>query len=52
MHTLAGYFREHGATVTTLRAGFDPSLLDEYAPDLVVLSPGPGRRPTSSATSC
>jgi anthranilate synthase len=43
VHTLAGYFREQGASVTTLRAGFDVALLDEYAPDLVVLSPGPGR---------
>ncbi len=43
VHTLAGYFREAGAEVTTLRAGFDPGLLDSYAPDLVVLSPGPGR---------
>jgi len=43
VHTLAGYFREHGAEVTTLRAGFDPGRLDDYAPDLVVLSPGPGR---------
>jgi len=43
VHTLAGYFRELGAEVTTLRAGFDPVLLDQYAPDLVVLSPGPGR---------
>jgi anthranilate synthase len=43
VHTLAGYFSEHGAAVTTLRAGFDPSLLDHYAPDLIVLSPGPGR---------
>jgi anthranilate synthase len=43
VHTLAGYFREAGATVTTLRAGFDPALLDSWAPDLVVLSPGPGR---------
>ncbi|MHB1593255.1 MAG: anthranilate synthase component I [Streptosporangiaceae bacterium] len=43
VHTLAGYFREQGAEVTTLRAGFDPGLLDAYAPDLVVLSPGPGR---------
>ena len=43
VHTLAGYFRELGAQVTTLRAGFDPALLDAYAPDLVVLSPGPGR---------
>jgi anthranilate synthase len=43
VHTLAGYFAEQGAQVTTLRAGFDVSLLDSYAPDLVVLSPGPGR---------
>jgi anthranilate synthase len=43
VHTLAGYFREHGATVTTLRAGFPAARLDEFRPDLVVLSPGPGR---------
>jgi anthranilate synthase len=43
VHTLAGYFREEGADVVTMRAGFDPGLLDEFAPDLVVLSPGPGR---------
>jgi anthranilate synthase len=43
VHTLAGYFSEQGAQVTTLRAGFDPALLDRYAPDLVVLSPGPGK---------
>ena len=43
VHTLAGYFREQGAEVTTLRAGFDPAVLDDYRPDLVVLSPGPGR---------
>jgi anthranilate synthase len=43
VHTLAGYFREQGATVTTLRAGFPLAWLDDYAPDLVVLSPGPGR---------
>ncbi|HXW88747.1 MAG TPA: anthranilate synthase component I, partial [Streptosporangiaceae bacterium] len=42
VHTLAGYFGELGATVTTLRAGFDPAVLDDFAPDLVVLSPGPG----------
>ncbi len=42
VHTLASYFAELGATVSTLRAGFDPALLDEFAPDLVVLSPGPG----------
>ena len=43
VHTLAGYLREQGAAVTTLRAGFPPAWLDDYAPDLVVLSPGPGR---------
>jgi anthranilate synthase len=43
VHTLAGYFRQAGAEVTTLRAGFDPARLDDYRPDLVVLSPGPGR---------
>ena len=32
VHTLAGYFAEHGAAVTTLRAGFDPSLLDQLPP--------------------
>jgi anthranilate synthase len=43
VHTLGDYFRQHGAEVTTLRFGFSPALLDSYAPDLVVLSPGPGR---------
>ena len=56
MHTLASYFRQQGAEVTTLRAGFPPAALDEFAPDLVVLSPGPGaavrlrlRRPAHGA---
>ncbi|MGO9784104.1 MAG: anthranilate synthase component I [Streptosporangiaceae bacterium] len=43
VHTLADYFRQQGAEVTTLRAGFPRAELDSYAPDLVVLSPGPGR---------
>ncbi len=43
VHTLAGYFREQGAEVVTLRAGLPATALDDYAPDLVVLSPGPGR---------
>jgi anthranilate synthase len=43
VHTLADYFRQHDAEVTTLRAGFPVVALDEIAPDLVVLSPGPGR---------
>jgi anthranilate synthase len=46
VHTLANYFRQTGATVTTVRAsrgvGLDPSELDRLSPDLVVLSPGPG----------
>jgi anthranilate synthase len=43
VHTLGDYFRQEGASVTTLRVGFPASALDEIAPDLVVLSPGPGR---------
>jgi anthranilate synthase len=43
VHTLAAYFAEQGAQVTTLRAGFPAAALDDYRPDLVVLSPGPGR---------
>jgi anthranilate synthase len=43
VHTLAAYFAEQGARVTTLRAGFPAVVLDDYRPDLVVLSPGPGR---------
>ena len=42
VHTLAAYLRETGAEVVTLRAGFSPERFDEIAPDLVVLSPGPG----------
>jgi anthranilate synthase len=42
VHTLADYVRQTGAEVVTLRAGFPHSQLDELAPDLVVLSPGPG----------
>src|SRR6185312_13728350 len=45
VHTLGDYFRQQGAEVTTLRFGFSPDLLDSYAPDLVVMSPGPGRPP-------
>ncbi|WP_129577630.1 anthranilate synthase component I [Sorangium cellulosum] len=42
VHTLANYLRQTGAEVVTLRAGFPHEELDAYAPDLVVLSPGPG----------
>ncbi len=43
VHTLADYLRQAGADVTTLRSGFDPSQIRRAAPDLLVLSPGPGR---------
>ncbi len=43
VHTLANYIRQTGATVTTLRHGFSEEVLDTECPDLVVLSPGPGR---------
>jgi anthranilate synthase len=43
VNTLADYFRQQGAEVTTLRFGFPDKMLDEIRPDLVVLSPGPGR---------
>ncbi len=52
VHTLGDYFRQQGAEVTTLRFGFSPELLDSYAPDLVVMSPGPGRPPISAARRC
>jgi anthranilate synthase len=44
VHTLAGYIRSTGAEVTTLRHDFARQQLREgLRPDLVVLSPGPGR---------
>ena len=43
VHTLANYIRQTGATVKTLRHGFDESVFDTENPDLVFLSPGPGR---------
>ena len=42
VHTLANYFRQTGAKVTTLRTPVKDEALDELKPDLVVLSPGPG----------
>lgn len=41
--TLADYFRQTGATVTTLRYTHAPAALAAGGWDLVVLSPGPGR---------
>ena len=43
VHTLAGYFRRTGAEVVTWRSGFPRRRLAEERPDLVLLSPGPGR---------
>ncbi len=43
VHTLANYLRQTGASVQTLRVGFDAAEIDRAQPDLVVLSPGPGR---------
>lgn len=43
VHTLANYFRQTGMEVTTLRNGFSEEDLGKIHPDLVVLSPGPGR---------
>ncbi|MFF1377805.1 anthranilate synthase component I [Streptomyces sp. NPDC058308] len=43
VHTLAGYLRQAGARVSTYRGGFDKSLVTDVDPDLLVLSPGPGR---------
>ncbi len=43
VHTLGDYFRRTGAAVKTLRAGLPAADLGRYEPDLVVLSPGPGR---------
>ncbi|WP_163846378.1 anthranilate synthase [Pseudooceanicola aestuarii] len=42
VHTLANYFRQTGAEVLTTRTPVADAVLDEFAPDLVVLSPGPG----------
>ena len=43
VHTLASYVRQTGADVTTLRSGFPHQMLDDQKPDLLFLSPGPGR---------
>ncbi|MBP2292139.1 anthranilate synthase [Azospirillum rugosum] len=43
VHTLADYLRQTGASVTTLRHVHARAALAADPPDLVVLSPGPGR---------
>lgn len=42
VHTLANYFRQTGAAVTTMRTPVSDEVFDNLRPDLVVLSPGPG----------
>ncbi|MHB0953533.1 MAG: anthranilate synthase [Allorhizobium sp.] len=42
VHTLANYFRQTGATVSTVRSPVAEEVFDRLNPDLVVLSPGPG----------
>jgi anthranilate synthase len=43
IHTLANYARQTGATVFTFRTGMAPNVLDQIHPDIVLVSPGPGR---------
>lgn len=43
IHTLANYARQTGADVVTYRAGFPLSLIERIKPDLILISPGPGR---------
>jgi anthranilate synthase len=43
VHTLSSYLQETGAEVRTVRPALVPAELPEFRPDLVVLSPGPGR---------
>jgi anthranilate synthase len=43
IHTLANYARQTGAEVVTYRAGFPHHLLASLRPDLILISPGPGR---------
>ncbi len=42
VHTLANYFRQTGATVSTVRSPVADDVFDRIKPNLVVLSPGPG----------
>ncbi|MEH6691440.1 MAG: anthranilate synthase [Pseudorhizobium pelagicum] len=42
VHTLANYFRQTGAEVSTVRTPVPEEIFDRIDPDLVVLSPGPG----------
>lgn len=41
--TLANYARQTGAEVVTYRAGIPEAKIEEIDPDLILISPGPGR---------
>jgi anthranilate synthase len=43
IHTLSNYARQTGAEVVTYRAGFPLELLAKIQPDVILISPGPGR---------
>jgi anthranilate synthase len=43
IHTLANYARQAGAEVITYRAGTPFEVLDAVHPDMILISPGPGR---------
>jgi anthranilate synthase len=43
IHTLANYARQAGAEVVTYRAGVPFEVLDAVHPDMILISPGPGR---------
>ncbi len=43
IHTLANYARQTGAEVITYRAGFPLDLIRRLQPDVILISPGPGR---------
>ncbi|MSV34143.1 MAG: anthranilate synthase component I [Bryobacterales bacterium] len=43
IHTLSNYVRQTGAEVMTYRAGFPLDLIQKLQPNLILVSPGPGR---------
>jgi anthranilate synthase len=43
IHTLSNYVRQTGAEVMTYRAGFRLDLIQKLQPNLILISPGPGR---------
>ena len=43
IHTLSNYARQTGVEVVTYRAGFPLEILEELKPDVLLISPGPGR---------